>query len=67
MSDDSEQENEEFHNEDDRSVDEESSGDSLNWELGQSMKRKKTVVSRQKEDFVEGGDDVQDHPAESDD
>ena len=63
-----EQENDEFHDvENDRSDDEESADDSLNWEIGQSMKRKKTVVSRQKEDFVEGGDDVQDHPAESDD
>ena len=70
LTDDSEQEHDEFHDEeDDRSSDEESSDDSLNWEFGQSMKRKKTVVSRllQKEDFVEEGDDVQDPPAESDD
>ena len=70
MSDVSEQENDELHEEeDDRSADEESSDDSLKWELVQSKKRKKTVVSRllEKEDFVEGDNDVQDPPTESDD
>ena len=70
MSEDSEQEYYEVHEKGDESVDEESSDDSLNWEVRQRKKRKKTVVSRllQKEDIVqEGEDDVQDHHVESDD